>query len=214
MSAFLVLGTHKIGCKIQAKFNEKTLKRLKTKRKRGQEWSDLKSPPSFLNPGLLLFIFVLFNNNFTLKLLTTRIVRVEGEHTDHLTGRTAKSPDFLLTSLGNSGCSDARHRGRDGDGDDLSNGEGHTSDLRNEDGRDGLVQRGAVHVDRGADGEDESESFSLLAVRPDKAIYSTLGNFLNPLETIILTKSSTFLGNFCKSVNIIHFLVKSFLGNF
>ena len=147
-----------------------TLKRLKTKRKRGQEWSDLKSPPSFLNPGLLLFIFVLFNNNFTLKLLTTRIVRVEGEHTDHLTGRTAKSPDFLLTSLGNSGCSDARHRGRDGDGDDLSNGEGHTSDLRNEDCRDGLVQRGAVHVDRGADWEDESESFSLLVVRPDWAI--------------------------------------------
>ena len=35
-----------------------TLKRLKTKRKRGQEWSNLKSPPSFLNPGLLLFIFV------------------------------------------------------------------------------------------------------------------------------------------------------------
>ena len=32
-----------------------------------------------------------------------------------------------------------------------------------------------------------------------------LGNFLKPLETINLSKSLTFLGNFCKGVKIIHF---------
>ena len=42
------------------------------------------------NPGLFLFISVLFNNNFTGKLWTsegirTRIVRIEIEHADHLT---------------------------------------------------------------------------------------------------------------------------------
>jgi len=32
-----------------------------------------------------------------------------------------------------------------------------------------------------------------------------LGNFLKPLATIILPKSPTFLGNFCKGVKIYHF---------
>ena len=41
-----------------------------------------------------------------------------------------------------------------------------------------------------------------------------LGNFLKPLATIILPKSPTFLGNFCKGVKVYLFLVKSFLGNF
>ena len=49
---------------------------------------------------------------------------------------------------------------------------------------------------------------------PDLAIYWTLGNFLNPLAAINLPKSPTFLGNLCKGVKLIIFLVKSFLGNF
>ena len=40
---------------------------------------------------------------------------------------------------------------------------------------------------------------------PDWAIYWSLGNFLKPLATINLSKSPTFLGNFCKGVKIIHF---------
>ena len=42
-------------------------------------------------------------------------------------------------------------------------------------------------------------------VWPDLAIYWTLGNFSEPLATINLPKSSTFLGNFCKVVKIYHF---------
>ena len=42
-------------------------------------------------------------------------------------------------------------------------------------------------------------------VWPDWAIYWTLGNFLKPLATNLLSKSSTFLGNFCKDVEIYHF---------
>ena len=43
---------------------------------------------NWANPGLFLFIFVLFNNNFTEKIVDfsgnrTRIVGVEGEHADH-----------------------------------------------------------------------------------------------------------------------------------
>ena len=37
------------------------------------------------------------------------------------------------------------------------------------------------------------------------AIYWTLGKFSKPLATIKLAKSPTFLGNFCKSVEICHF---------
>ena len=40
------------------------------------------------------------------------------------------------------------------------------------------------------------------------------GQVLKPLATINLSKSPTFIGNFCKGVKIYHFLVKSFLGNF
>ena len=43
------------------------------------------------------------------------------------------------------------------------------------------------------------------AVRPDRAIYWTLGNFLKPFSTINLLKSLTFLGNLCKGVKIYHF---------
>ena len=46
------------------------------------------------NPGLFLFFFVLFNNNFTEKIVDfsgnrTWIVGVEGEHADHQTTTTA-----------------------------------------------------------------------------------------------------------------------------
>ena len=44
-----------------------------------------------------------------------------------------------------------------------------------------------------------------LPVWPDWAIYWTLGNFSKPFATINLPKSPTFLGNFCKAANIIHF---------
>ena len=44
-----------------------------------------------------------------------------------------------------------------------------------------------------------------LPVWPDLAIYWTLGNFLKPLATINLPKSSTFLGNVCEGVKIYHF---------
>ena len=42
-------------------------------------------------------------------------------------------------------------------------------------------------------------------VWPDLAIYWTLGNFLKPLVTINFPKSSTFLSNFCKGVEIYNF---------
>ena len=47
---------------------------------------------------------------------------------------------------------------------------------------------------------NESES-----VGPDWAIYCTLGNFSKPVAAIILPKLSIFLGDFCKSVKILHF---------
>ena len=37
------------------------------------------------------------------------------------------------------------------------------------------------------------------------AIYWNLGNFSKPVATISLTKSTTFLGNFCKGVRIFYF---------
>ena len=42
-------------------------------------------------------------------------------------------------------------------------------------------------------------------VRPDWAIFWTLGNFLKPLATINLPQNPTFFGNFCKGVKIYHF---------
>ena len=39
----------------------------------------------------------------------------------------------------------------------------------------------------------------------DRSIYCNLGNFLKPEATIILPKLPTFLGNFCKVVEIFHF---------
>ena len=56
--------------------------------------------------------------------------------------------------------------------------------------------------------------YASYSVWPDLAIYWTLSNFLKPLATIKLPQSPPFLGNFCKGVKIIHFLVKPFLGNF
>ena len=50
-----------------------------------------------------------------------------------------------------------------------------------------------------------SKTIHSLAVWPYLAIYWTLDNFLKPLTTINLPKSSTFLGNFCKGVKIYHF---------
>ena len=51
------------------------------------------------------------------------------------------------------------------------------------------------------------------AVWPDWAIFLTLGNFLWwPLTTINLPESSTFLGNFCEGVKIIHFSCEIIFG--
>ena len=44
-----------------------------------------------------------------------------------------------------------------------------------------------------------------VAVWPDWAIYWTLGNFSKTLASIILPKSPTFLGYFCKGVKILNF---------
>ena len=49
---------------------------------------------------------------------------------------------------------------------------------------------------------------------PDWAIHWTLGNFLNPLATIILPKSFTFLCNFCIGIKIFIFSSEIILGNF
>ena len=57
--------------------------------------------------------------------------------------------------LGDAGSSYTGGRGRDGDGSDLTDAEGHSVDLRDEDGRHSLVQSCAVHVDGGTDREDE-----------------------------------------------------------
>ena len=51
-----------------------------------------------------------------------------------------------------------------------------------------------------------------IIVWPDLAIYVTLGNFLKPLAAIILPKSPTFLGNFCKGVKIYHFSIEIIFG--
>ena len=56
--------------------------------------------------------------------------------------------------------------------------------------------------------------FGSCPVWPDWAIFCNLGNPLKPVATIILPKSPTLLGNFCKGVKIILFLLKSFLGNY
>ena len=42
--------------------------------------------------------------------------------------------------------------------------------------------------------------------------FLTLGNFLRPLATINLPKPSTFLGNFCKGVQIVHFSCEIIFG--
>ena len=47
-------------------------------------------------------------------------------------------------------------------------------------------------------------AFLLESVWPDWAIYWTLDNFLKPMAAINLSKSPTFLGNFCKGVKIYH----------
>ena len=52
----------------------------------------------------------------------------------------------------------------------------------------------------------------LSPVWPDLAIYCTLGNFLKPLATINLPKSSAFLGHFCKGVKIFHFSIEIIFG--
>ena len=52
----------------------------------------------------------------------------------------------------------------------------------------------------------------LVAVWPDWAIFCTLGNHSKLVATIILSKSPTLLGNFCKG--LVKFLVNSYLGNF
>ena len=49
-------------------------------------------------------------------------------------------------------------------------------------------------------------------VWPDLAIFRTLGNFLKPLAAINLPKSPTFLGKFCKGVEIFHFSSEIIIG--
>ena len=49
---------------------------------------------------------------------------------------------------------------------------------------------------------------------PDWAIYLTLCTFSKPLATIILPKSPTFLGKFCKGTKILNFSSEIILGNF
>ena len=51
-------------------------------------------------------------------------------------------------------------------------------------------------------------------MRPDWAIFCTLGNFLKPLATINLPRFLTFLGNFCKGVKIYHFSGEIIFGSF
>ena len=46
---------------------------------------------------------------------------------------------------------------------------------------------------------------SNLEVWPDWAIYWTFGHFSKPLGILILPKTPTFLGNFCKGVKIFNF---------
>ena len=53
-----------------------------------------------------------------------------------------------------------------------------------------------------------------LPVWPDWEIYWTFGKFLKPLATINLSKSLTFLGNFCKGVKIFQSSSEIILGNF
>ena len=50
------------------------------------------------------------------------------------------------------------------------------------------------------------------SVWPDWAIYWILDNFLNPLATIKLPKSPTFLGNFCNGVKMHHFSSEMIFG--
>ena len=55
-------------------------------------------------PGLFLFIFVFSNTNFTEKTvgisrIQTRIVRVEGEHANHLTTTTALAKYDLVNQI-------------------------------------------------------------------------------------------------------------------
>ena len=55
-------------------------------------------------------------------------------------------------------------------------------------------------------------SLSRESVWPDWVIYCTLGNFAKPMATIILPKSPTFLGNFCKCVKTFHFYSEVIFG--
>ena len=52
---------------------------------------------------------------------------------------------------------------------------------------------------------DESKTYRAVSSVTWLAIYFTLGNFSKPVALIILPKSPTFLGNFCKGVEIFHF---------
>ena len=52
------------------------------------------------------------------------------------------------------------------------------------------------------------------SVRPDWAIFCTLGKFLKPLATTNLPKSLTFLGNICKGVKSYHFYSEIIFGQF
>ena len=59
------------------------------------------------NPGLFLFIFILFKHNFTEKTvgftgIRTRIVEVEGEQADHLTTTTAQPLRLYVGQIGRS----------------------------------------------------------------------------------------------------------------
>ena len=52
---------------------------------------------------------------------------------------------------------------------------------------------------------DCNYNIGVQSVRPDWAIFCTLGNHLKMVVRIILPKSPTLLRNFCKGAKIIHF---------
>ena len=54
----------------------------------------------------------------------------------------------------------------------------------------------------------------MLSVRPDWAIYCTLGQLFKACGNNYFAQISHILGNFCRGAKIFYFLSESFLGNF
>ena len=75
------------------------------------------------------------------------------------------------------------------------------------------MEEALIEYDDMSERKKELRRGELQPVWPDWAIYWTLGNFLKPLATITLSKSSTFLGNFCKGVKLYHFSLEIIFGH-